>query len=198
MNFTTILRQYKKKLIILVAALLFLVAAIIGFLLSQKPAPSTTVKAFLEDPNAVKIDAAFMKEFQNYDCQTVKQGYFTHNCFTQIYFKSGTLAQELAVWNDPVNDKGLIATLYLGKTEAVENADESVELLYKSSVIKPGRMLTVVDMARILEVGDYDATIIYTPVDDSGNIYGSLVTPVKLHVAKDWAKQANGKWMPVK
>ncbi|HOH95901.1 MAG: hypothetical protein BWY11_00167 [Firmicutes bacterium ADurb.Bin182] len=197
MNFTVILQQHKRKLIILVVALLFLVVAIIVFLSGQKPIPSTTVKAFLEDPNAVEIDAVFLKEFQNYDCKTVEQGYFIHNCFSQLYFKSDTTAQELAVWNDPANDKGLIATLYLGNAEAVENADESIELLYKSSVIKPGRMLTIVDMVRGLKAGDYDATIIYTPVDDFGNIYGSLITPVKLHVAKDWTRKSDGKWAPV-
>jgi hypothetical protein len=56
------------------------------------------------------------------------------------------------------------------------------EPLAVSGLILPGQMLTSVILAHGLAAGDYDATLVSTPIDDQGNVYGSLNAQVIIHV----------------
>jgi len=127
------------------------------------------------DPNAVPIDEAYLAS-QHYNPSTAVQGSFFHHLFTDLYFTVGSTAQELPVWNDPENPYNLMVTLYL---------EDEEEPLVASGLIPPGQMLSSVTLAHALAAGEYTATLVNTPADDRGNVYGSLSAKVVIHVVDD-------------
>ena len=127
------------------------------------------------DPNAVPIDEAYLAS-QHYNPSTAVQGSFIHHLFTDLYFTVGSTTQELPVWNDPENPYHLMVTLYL---------EDEEEPLIVSGLIPPGQMLSSVTLAHVLAEGDYIATLVDTPADDRGNVYGSLSAKVTIHVVDD-------------
>ncbi len=127
------------------------------------------------DPNAVPIDEAYLAS-QHYNPSTAVQGNFIHHLFTDLYFTPGSTTQELPVWNDPENPYSLMVTLYLDGEEGP---------LVVSGFIPPGQMLSSVTFTHVLAAGDYSATLINTPADDQGNVYGSLSAKVVIHVTDD-------------
>ena len=127
------------------------------------------------DPNAMPIDEAYLAS-QHYNPSTAVQGSFIHHLFTDLYFTVGSTTQELPVWNDPENPYSLMVTLYL---------DGDEEPLVMSALIPPGQMLSSVSLAHVLAEGEYTATLVDTPADDQGNVYGSLSAKVTIHVTED-------------
>ena len=127
------------------------------------------------DPNAVTIDEAYLAS-QHYNSSIAAQGNFIHHLFTDLHFIAGSATQELPVWNDPENPYNLMVTLYL---------EDEEEPLVASGLIPPGQMLSSVTLAHVLAEGDYIATLIDTPADDQGNVYGSLSAKVTIHITED-------------
>ena len=166
-------KQYKNKLILLIIAGVLLLAS--GIYTGYKLGASGRWSSPMLDPNAVPIDDAYLAS-QHYNPSTAVQGSFTHHLFTDLYFTVGSTTQELPVWNDPENPYSLMVTLYL---------DDDEEPLVTSALIPPGQMLSSVTLTHVLAAGDYTATLINTPTDDQGNVYGSLSAKVTIHVADD-------------
>ena len=166
-------KQYKGKLILLIAAGILLVAA--GVYAGFKLGATDRGPSSMLDPNAVTIDEAYLA-FQHYNPSTAVQGSFIHHLFSDLHFTAGLTTQELPVWNDPENPYHLMVTLSL--------ADEE-EPLIVSGLIPPGQMLSSVTLAHVLAEGDYIATLVDTPADDRGNVYGSLSAKVTIHVVDD-------------
>ena len=166
-------KQYKGKLILLIAAGILLVAA--GVYAGFKLGVSGRGSSSMLDPNAVTIDEAYLAS-QQYNPSTAVQGNFIHHLFTDLHFIAGSTTQELPVWNDPENPYNLMVMLYLEGEE---------EPLAASGLIPPGQMLSSVTLTHVLAAGDYTATLINTPADDQGNVYGSLSAKVTIHVVDD-------------
>jgi len=166
----TMWKQHKTKLILLVIAAFFLLAA--GVYTGFKLGRSSKGSMLAADPNAVAIDRNYLNTLQ-YNTSTASQGNFIHHLFTDLYFSSNTTTQELPAWNDPENPYNLMVTLNLSGEE---------EPLAASGLIPPGQMLSSITLAHALTVGDYDATLLCTPIDDHGNTYGSLSAKVVIHV----------------
>ena len=166
-------KQYKKKLILLIIAGVLLLASGIyaGFQLGASGRKSSSKL----DLNVVPIDEAYLTS-QHYNPSTAVQGSFIHHLFTDLHFIAGSATQELPVWNDPENPYNLMVTLYL---------EDEEEPLAASGLIPPGQMLSSVTLTHVLAAGDYTATLINTPADDQGNVYGSLSAKVTIHVTDD-------------
>lgn len=166
-------KLYKTKLILLIiAGTMLLVAGVYtGFKLGR----SSEGFNLTTDPNAVMIDEAYLAS-QQYNPSTAVQGNFIHHLFTDLYFTPSSTTQELPVWNDPENPYHLMVTLYL---------EDEEEPLIVSGLIPPGQMLSSVTLAHVLAEGDYIATLVDTPADDRGNVYGSLSAKVTIHVVDD-------------
>ena len=163
-------KQYKAKLIILIIAGILLLAA--GVYAGFKLGVSGRGSSQMLDPNAVMIDEAYLVSL-HYNPSTAVQGNFIHHLFTDLHFIAGLTTQELPVWNDPENPYNLMVTLYL---------EDEEEPLATSGLIPSGQMLSSITLAHVLVVGDYTATLVNTPVDDRGNVYGSLSAKVTIHV----------------
>lgn len=163
-------KQYKTKLILLIIAGTILLAA--GVYAGFKLGRSSNNSNFMIDPNAVEIDKDYLAGLQ-YNPSTANQGNFIHHLFTDLYFTPDATTQELPAWNDPANTYNLMITLHLSG---------EAEPLAVSGLILPGQMLTSVILAHGLAAGDYDATLVSTPIDDQGNVYGSLNAQVIIHV----------------
>lgn len=155
-------------LLIIAGALLLAASVYAGFKLgrSSKSANLTT------DPNAVEIDKDYLNTLQH-NPSAANQGNFIHHLFTDVYFTPGSTTQELPTWNDPENSCNLMVALHLLGEE---------EPLAASGLIPPGQMLSSITLAHTLATGDYNATLVCTPVDDHGNVYGSLSAKVVIHV----------------
>ena len=166
-------KQYKNKLILLIIAGVLLLAS--GIYTGYKLGASGRWSSPMLDPNAVPIDDAYLAS-QHYNPSTAVQGSFIHHLFTDLYFTVGSTTQELPVWNDPENPYHLMVTLYL---------EDEEEPLIVSGLIPPGQMLSSVTLAHVLAEGDYIATLVDTPADDRGNVYGSLSAKVTIHVVDD-------------
>ena len=166
-------QQHKKKLILLIITGVLLLAS--GIYTGFKLGASRRGASSMLDPNAVTIDEAYLAS-QHYNPSTAVQGSFTHHLFTDLYFTVGSTMQELPVWNDPENPYSLMVTLYL---------DGDEEPLVTSGLIPPGQMLSSVSLVHVLAEGEYTATLVDTPADDQGNVYGSLSAKVTIHVADD-------------
>ena len=163
-------KQYKTKLILLLLAGVLLLAAGVyaGFRLGR----SGEGPNLAADPSAVKIDRDYLNTLQ-YNPSTATQGNFIHHLFADVYFTSDSISEELPAWNDPENTYNLMIALNLSGEEAP---------LVTSGPIPPGQMLSSVTLSHVLAAGDYNATFVCTPIDDHGNVYGSLSAKLAIHV----------------
>ena len=166
-------KRHKIKLILLIAAGILLLAA--GVYAGFKLGATGRGPSSMLDPNAVTIDEAYLAS-QHYNPSTAVQGNFIYHLFTDLHFTACSTTQELPVWNDPENPYNLMVMLYL---------EGEKEPLAASGLIPPGQMLSSVTLSHMLIAGDYAATLINTPTDDQGNVYGSLSAKVTIHVTED-------------
>ena len=167
--------KHKAKTIIVFVAGFFIVMSAIyaSYELGMSKGNPSGELGFSSDPNAITIDQNYMIAHHGYNSTTAEQGQFIHHAFTDLYFKANSLIQECPAWCDPRNQYNMFVSMKLLGSD---------ELLFTTGTIVPGQMLSSITLNQTLEHGLYQATMTYTPVDDRGNVYGSLTTNVVVHV----------------
>jgi len=169
------LKQHKTKNIILSVIVIFLILSAIyaSYQLGVSKGSHSSGIKLSNDPSAVTIDQDYLTTLQGYNSYSSEQGQFIHHAFTDLYFKADSLIQECPAWCDPRNQYNMFVSMKLLGSN---------ELLFTTGTIAPGQMLSSITLNQTLEHGLYQATMTYTPVDDRGNVYGSLTTNVVVHV----------------
>lgn len=174
----TVICSHKKLIFVLgmaVVFMLFCIAYYLGTLASKLGHESLESGQVLTDDDAVPIDEEYLKSWNGnpQDGITNQTRGFIHHCFSNLYFVSGQIRQEMPVWNDPQNIEGMVVDVYVTGVE---------QPIFTSGLIKPGMMLKAISLNYTLAQGDYTATVVSTPIDTGGGEGCSLSSVVDVHV----------------
>lgn len=171
-------KKNSKTNVLLIVVIVLLVAIIIGgiaiFLkLSKKPLESQAVKKIGTEAGVItnEDDFANMKLDEPFSFTTMYE--------RDIYIKNGKEATCYIGNSDSNYYDDMYIQIYI---DDPNNSDELGEEIYVSQIIPRGSHIESFTTNRKLEPGNYPGTLVYSCVDEEGNLAGDMPVVVDIHV----------------
>ncbi len=150
------------KLVIILAIIFAIVAVVIvgvvAFLLGRKESTNETDGREVGGTVRTVVDEESAANVMDQMRQEVEEGMFVCNMSMKWTFENGSAeSQDAYVSNSENNTHPIYFDVYL---------DGSDEPIYSSPVLPVGTEITNFKLDKVLEAGDYEATVIYTLLKD--------------------------------